>query len=80
MALRRHRRRPTPNAMRLRRFYARQRKGYKIFALELDDVEIEEMLTNERLLPPGQDHDHATVTAALQEFVRQLSKMRFNLP
>jgi hypothetical protein len=35
------------NAARIRRFYDRRRQGHKVYALELDEVAIEEMLIHE---------------------------------
>jgi hypothetical protein len=65
------------NALRIRRHIERRKQGRKVYALELDEVNIEEMLIHEGLLEPGKDHDHKTVTAALTVFVSSLSEMRF---
>jgi hypothetical protein len=67
----------TSNAIRIRRHNERRKRGRKVYALELDEVHIEEMLVHEGLLEPGKDHDHKTVVATLAEFISRLAEMRF---
>ena len=68
-------RRSTRNAIRIRRHIERKRLGRKVYALELDEVNVEEMLIHEGLLAPGIDHDHKVVVAALAEFISRISAL-----
>jgi hypothetical protein len=64
--------RPSKNARKLRRRRHRERLGLKVFSLTLDLVAIECLLENEQLLPPGVEHSHAQVEAALATFLQAL--------
>ena len=57
------------NAIRLRRFRARQRNGQNCFTTTHDRVALEEFLIAAELLPPAERDDHAAVQRALQRFI-----------
>jgi len=63
------------NAVRIHRHIERRKQGRKVYALELDEVNIEEMLIHEGLLAPGLDHNHKAVVAALAEFISRLATL-----
>jgi hypothetical protein len=63
---------PTPNALRCRRARQRQNNGVKVYCVPLDTIEVEALLTRERLLAPGRDYARAEVETALAEFITRL--------
>jgi hypothetical protein len=63
---------PTPNALRCRNARQRQNNGVKVYCVPLDTIEVEALLTRERLLAPGRDYARAEVETALAEFINRL--------
>jgi hypothetical protein len=64
--------RPHSNAIRSRRFRARQRNGLAIYRLTLNQVDAEELLITARTLAPEARDDHAAVEFALHRFIELL--------
>lgn len=60
------------SAARVARHRERARDGRRIFALELDAVAVEAMLSREGLLDDAVEHDQRTVDAALARFIETL--------
>lgn len=60
------------SAARVRRCRERARNGRVVYRIEADELEVEALLVEARLLPPGGVDDRAAVEAALGRLIELL--------